>query len=79
MCPKIYYEYSTPYAARSNEFLAVDGCSGVFNDLCRDLNFVVFGKRSLFYGVVRLKICESANVDQIVLISQVVDGVFFRE
>jgi hypothetical protein len=75
----IYYEYSRPCDARSIAFLAVKGCSGVFNGLCRGLNFSVFGEISPFCGILRVKIYESANVYQAVLVSIVVDGVFFLE
>ena len=75
----IYYEYSRPCDARSIAFLAVKGCSGVFNGLCRGLGFGAFGERSLFCGVLRVKICESVNVDQAVLFSIVVDEGFFLD
>jgi len=60
-------------------FLAMKGCSGVFVGLCRGLNFGVFDEISPFCGILRVKICESANVDQAVLVSIVVDGGFFLE
>ncbi|MCJ7560341.1 hypothetical protein MUO79_06945 [Candidatus Bathyarchaeota archaeon] len=60
-------------------FLAVKGCSGVFDDVCRGLDFGVFGERSPFCGILRVKIYESVNVDQAVLFSIVVDGGFFLD
>ena len=60
-------------------FLAVKGCLMVFDGLCRGLDFAVFGKLSLFYGALRVKICASAGVDQVVLVLKRVDGVGFHE
>ena len=54
------------------------GCGWLFRGfygLCRGLNFVVFGERSPFCGVLRVKICESVDVDQAVFVSVLVDGV----
>jgi len=71
---KIYYEYSRPCDARSIGFLAVDGCSGVFNGLCRGLDFGVFGERSLFYSILRLQIYDSVWSGLPTLFLDVVDG-----
>ena len=60
-------------------FLVVKGCLMVFGGLCRGLDFGVFGKLSLFYGALRVKICASAGVDQAVLILKQVNGAVFHE
>jgi hypothetical protein len=76
---KIYYEYSGSCVARSIAFLAVNACLMVFDGLCRSLFFAVFGKLSFICGVLRVKICEFAGVDQAVLIFKHVYGVVFHE
>ena len=59
--------------------LAVKGCLMVFDGLCRGLDFALFGKLSLFYGALRVKICDAAGVAQAVLVLKHVDGVVFHE